>query len=200
MKINSNTVSFGQRIPIAKGSVIDSKNNNKLTPVTVYQLDCCDISDAISLSNAEGTWNLRSNIQSDMKDTYIKNCFDSTRGTDSRTYYILTSDSDDEILSMAETIRRMEDENIRYIESRRDNRFKYSGQTMVATLGLDVLNKGKPHLGVEEPLPSAYDFYTKKCGFYAVNDFLLQMDKKRIKKFIDSIPVDRKVQMLDVKI
>lgn len=196
--MNINSISFGKKIPIAKSKVIDSKTD-KLVPVTIYNIDCSDMLDVIYIQKACGDWELRSNIAKDMKESVIYNYFHTQNPDKKYDYYVLEKDQNNEILGMVETVIRTNDKNIKYIESRRDCRYKYVGQTIIGTLASKILKSDIENLGVEDPLPSAYSFYTKKCGFNAVTAFLLQMNKNKMQNFVDSFPKERKINLLDTK-
>ena len=73
---------------------------------------------------------------------------------------------------------------IMYIERNRLSNYKYVGQSMLAAIGLNVLDKGGKQLSIVHPIAEAESFYVDKCGFYNCQNGYLRMKSKDIPEFV----------------
>lgn len=174
--MNNISISFGKKIPITKCSIKDNQQN-KFVRATVYEIDCQDKSDIDEIRALDDRW--------DFKDTIICGMErKSTQGDrSSSTFYKLESE-DGETLGLCYARNEDESLSVHYIESKRSNKFKYVGQSLLASLGLNAFHDRKNKLIIKNAMSSAYDFYKEICGFKEADFCDLEMDRRGIIEFV----------------
>ena len=152
-----NNISFGKQIPLMKSQVKDLKNN-KFIPVTFSEFDCKDYDDIEKVFNCRN-WHFSPFIAAEMNH---KRCHNTNENIN---FYVM-EDNDGNIIGLCETERSDHNINIKYIESKQqDKQYKYIGQTMLAMIGKILQQNNGHNIYVTNPAPTALRFYTDKCGF-----------------------------------
>ncbi len=174
-------ISFGKKIPITNCQVKDKKNG-KFVPATIYEADCKDFSDIQEVDNLDGIWSFKSSIVSYMKIKYSRQLISTTDKNDK--FYLLQT-QDGTTLGLCQTNKEGSSTKVEFLENRRDKKYKYVGQSLLAAIGLETLKEGKKSIVITVPTEEAIPFYVDKCGFKESNNSTpLKLSKKRIKKLI----------------
>ena len=172
-------ISFGQRIPTAVCNVLDTKEN-KYVPALVCELDCRDKEDIDTISSLGDSWIHNDTIAWNMR---VKHCdIKRDKSNDSRFYTL--ENPNGEILGVTYVDDFEKKVEVRFIETRADHRYKYVGQTLLASLGKGILDGRQSKLIIRSAVSSAKDFYEKVCGFKEIGFSDLAMNRFDIHKFI----------------
>jgi hypothetical protein len=187
-------VSFGKKTPVMQCNVRDVWNN-KPAAVTLSEYDCKDYSDIKEVYKSCEDWTYGSSFAIDMnkkRERYLDG-----RELFPNNFYVM-QDKNKNILGICETLDMDKDTNIEYIESKRDNGYKYIGQAMIAMVGRILLNRNGKNLYVLNPYPGAINFYTDKCGFETVADYLV-MTNNKINDFINRVQRKTNSEISEIK-
>lgn len=194
--MNVKNITFGRKIPLMKASVIDNMSGKKV-PVTLSEYDCFDYPNDINMFlRSASSMNYANSIAHNMRVKYHD--FESPYK-----FYVL-EDENEKAVCICQAEKSDNNLNIEFIESKHDDEHKYAGQTMIAMLGKILLNGNGHNLYVLFPLPSAINFYLKKCGFEflhpqsGLNKIALVMPNHKIKKFINSVQHETGSQIIDL--
>ncbi len=191
--MNINPISFGKKIPVAKCKVQD-KNTGKFIPATFYEYDCKDESDFLEIKNLSRKWTFKKHIANNME---IKHAVETFWGEKSNSHFYVMEDANKEILGICQVDEKNEFYNIDYIESKPYNKYKYVGQSMIASIGRKLLkNKGQVLL-VRTPVDDAMDFYLN-LGFTPFGDFMFKMLRPAISKLVHE--TEEKTNTLDLNV
>lgn len=159
-------ISFGKKIPITRCQIKDNKEK-KFVPVTFYEIDCKDDKDIEEIRKLPGVWSYNKPIYSNMK--YIHNRLRNPEEYISESFYEMQTD-DGEIVGICQLNNRFPDLKLEYIESKGDNRYKYVGQTMMASIAKIAKRMKFKRIHIPVPVITAENFYVTKCGFKHCND------------------------------
>ena len=173
-----NKISFGAKIPVAICQ-IKNKNTQQMRKAVIYEYDCKDISDywALAKIEKEQKWKYADIIaaKADLK------C--NGRMLQDESIYSLEDESGKTVglCNFRETSRNTE---VRYIESKSDDVYKYVGQNMLALLAKRAFYSGKKEIRIANAQHNAFMFY-KKCCFQfdwdefsnGYNEFYLKREK-----------------------
>ena len=172
-------ISFGQRIPTAKCSILDTKEN-KFVPALICEYDCYDKADIDKIANVDGNWAHKDAIVDNMisKHSDIKRL----KQNDTRIYTL--ENEDGEILGITCVDDLEKNVEVRFIESRRTHRYKYVGQNLLASIGQAILNGRQNKLIIRSAIDSALGFYKNACGFKSIGFADLEMNRYDISKFL----------------
>ncbi len=172
-----NSISFGRQIPLIKCHIKD-KEQNKFVPATFYELDCSDEQDIETIQDMPGRWGFRNSILCTMRD--IMELPESQRKYKNYSFYILKKD-DGQIVGLSEVSKEGKDKVLQYIESSNRDKYKYIGQTMLASIA-DIAKQEKcERVYIPNALKEAYDFYVK-CGFKPCGEQTLSLPSRKAKK------------------
>ena len=171
---------FGKKIPISLCQIKNTETK-KFVPATFYELDCHDESDMDELKDLKGKWHFLGSIYYNMlsKNAYYKK----TQRETPNKFYILESDTK-EIVGLCQAENRNNNIFVNLLESAPDKKYKFVGQTMLASMGNHVINNGGQQLTINHPTLDAYDFYTKKCKFKRGFNSNLKMNQNEIECLI----------------
>lgn len=178
--MNVISLSFGKKIPISQCQIKNTETN-KFVPATFYELDCHDESDVEELRDLKGKWQFLGSIFYNMlaKNAYYKK----TQRETPNKFYILESNNK-EIVGLCQAENRNNNISVNLLESAPDKKYKYVGQTMLASMGNQVINNGGQQLIINHPTIDAYKFYTKKCKFKNGFNATLKMNQNEIEHLI----------------
>lgn len=201
------SVSFGQKIPVAKYKVIDLYKNANVDAV-LYEFDGKDKDDVKYFKKLGDRWSFKNFLYDD-----IRGKFDSHNQKYKEDAKINTSIYEKLNLYAAEIdcgktigICQTDDYSsaVEMIESSKCGLYKYSGQTMLAALGKMLINKSpEKELKIMFPSVKAMPFYIKKCGFKEPDekeaDFLF-MKKNEIEQFIKEVESKTGGRIIDLSV
>lgn len=185
--MNVNSVSFGKKIPVNRCKVFD-KQKNEFVDVTCYEYDCKDESDYKEIRDKCGDWEFCGVFSYNME---VKNRVIKAGKKDVNSFYNIQKD-DGDILGVCYLEEKNNNLEVKFIQSKRDNKHKYVGQVLLASIGSEVLASNKKKLVIQSALAGVYDFYEKTCGFKPAAHSDLEMNRFGIKKFIKR--TERKTQ------
>ena len=181
--MNINSVSFGKKIPITRCKIKDLEQN-KFVPATFYEIDCKDMDDIDEINNLNGKWQFRKTISRKMEDTHDLLEIDENIRKDYGLYVIQKDGGD--IVGLSEVKKWFPDLRLEYLESENEGKYKYIGQTMMASLGEVARREKLKRIYIPIPVDSAVPFYKDKCGFREVRDSAaLVMNINKTKKLTE---------------
>ena len=157
-----NPVSFGKKIPIATCKVKDLQQN-KFVSATMYEFDCCDLSDIREVEGKTRDWDFRTSIVHNMEHKY--NCLTNPLHKRINNDAFYTIEKNNKIIGITQVTKEDPELIIEYIESEHKGEYKYVGQNLINLLGKIAFKENFKRIYVPNPIPKAYNFYVKKCGF-----------------------------------
>ena len=163
-------ISFGKKIPVNTCSIYD-KRRRKYVEATVYEIDCKDKSDVDYIKRMEGNWIYKDQISYGIERKYNRLTGENAKfwerakeqGIEDNGYYSLEAPNK-EVLCVCETEPFGREVDISFLESKRNWRYKYAGQAMLASVANNLLGS-EQILTVKAPANSAMGFYENACGF-----------------------------------
>lgn len=180
MQISS--ISFGKKIPVVKGKV-KQLETGRFVNVKLYEYDCKDAEDIMEVKNLPSiNWSFCLLIANGMiEKKYAREKFSIDTG---HSYYTLQDDNKNTLGIVA--VKDSDDYlGVKFIETDGNIKYKYSGQTVLASLALMALHDKKNLFEIRFPNDEAIPFYVNKCGFKEENNSMhLSMNSKDMKKFV----------------
>lgn len=175
-------VSFGKKVPIMQCSIKDV-DKQKNVPATISEYDCQTSEDADEVLRMGSDWHYYIDIACDMRNKYKQENFLDEKSPFH--FYVMENEKGIPV-ALCETLEEDKDIKVKYIESTHDYGHKYCGKTMLAALGKKLLNNKGNRLIIAYPLPSAYNFYVKGCGFEKMkeNSRYLEMNSEQVDRFV----------------
>ena len=171
-------IHFGKKIPVSNCKIKDIQRN-KAVDATLYEFDCQDFSDIEEVMNIQGEWNYKEDVVSRMLNVYNTKNFKKS----SMAFYTMENPQG-EVIGLSQIKKENPDIVLNYLESKQDGKYKYIGQNLISFLCNMALEEGYKRIYIPIPTKSAYDFYTKKCGFKKIwHDCALAMSQIRMKIF-----------------
>ncbi|MBQ9245644.1 hypothetical protein IJ182_05185 [bacterium] len=190
--------SFGKKIPITQCCIKDI-NHNRFVPATFFEVDCTDMKDINEIYQTKGDWSFKNLIAAKMFDK--NNCIDNGfYFYDNKAFYIMQK-QDGEIVGVSEVEKIGKQINLDFIESEPEGQYKYVGQSMIASLGQVLRNEKRKKIYIPNPVKTAQDFYTQKCGFKKIDDSsALVMKLSQAGKLSKKLEKETKHKMLEVQV
>ena len=188
-------ISFGAKIPINTCNLYDNQAK-KFIKAVVYEIDCKDKSDVDYFKNIQEPWLFRRQFIHSAAYNYF--LFSQKHEISPNKIYSL-EDKDGYVAGFCKTVSDKNTLNIEFIESSPSKKYKYAGQTMLASIAKQLLYTGKD-LTVEIPAFEAKEFYSKVCKFdkeALAEGFILPQQK--MKDFIERTERKTKGEMLQNK-
>ena len=191
-------VSFGKKIPISQYQILD-KSSNKFVQATLSEFDCRDKSDIDLFVKDDGWWNYKDDVVHGMlakinnmqKYDYLSK--EEKAFVDSNKFFAI-QDKDKNLIGVCVTIDDGTNSDIFFLETKNCNKYKYTGQGMIASLAKRLISKFQdPTLTVNFPAPSALTFYILTCGFKDKDCFSLYMKRPEMTELVDKF--EKKTQM-----
>lgn len=192
--MNIPQISFGRKIPLYNCQIQDIKTG-EYTPATCYEYDCKDEDDYIEVRNLHLIF--KKDIALNMEIKHNEETYLNTKSNDS--FFALQKGQ--EVLGLAQISTKNGFDNVEYITTKPNDKYKYIGQTLLACIGKEVLNKNNYQMTVNTPIESADPFY-KRIGFKKYGEYPLdvyKMNTDEIKTFIDETEHTTKAPIMDVK-
>lgn len=185
-KSNAMNISFKAKIPVSECQVYD-RQKKKFVPATLYEYDCKDFSDIQRFKNNYHKWIYMDSFISNMKIKFMHFCYDkghTNNALEADRFYSLEL-PDNHLVGFCETVDNIKSTNIYYLETDRERRYKYAGQSILASLSKQMLNSSLNHeMTINCPANSARNFYIDKCGFDIKREKALYLDKKGLSDFV----------------
>jgi hypothetical protein len=195
--MNISPVSFGKKIPITQCKIRDN-SQGKFIPATFYEVDCKDMEDIDEINNLKGKWEFRKTITKKMEDIHNLLKTDKNHRNDYG-FYVLQKDGG-EIVGLSEVRKSFPDLRLEYIESENEGKYKYIGQTMMASLGEVARREKLKRIYIPIPVESAVPFYKDKCGFREVKDSAaLVMNINKTKRLTELAEEKTNAPIIDVR-
>ena len=188
MQINS--ISFGKKIPKHKCQIQD-RETGKFVDATFYEIDCKDEKDSIEISRLSRKWSFKDLISDHMA---MKHAVQTYLHQKSNSSFYTIQDENNEIVGISEINKKNGIYDIKYIESEPRGKYAYIGQSMISSIGKELLKQNGRQLIVSSAIDEAIDFY-KKLGFTQYNESLFRINQDGIKNLINS--TDEKTQKLE---
>lgn len=189
-------ISFGRKIPITQCQIKDIEQD-KFVPATFYEVDCKDKEDIFEIASIPGQWNFKSTIVFNMLS---KNRCQNIDSFEKKPSFYILQEQEGEILGISQVKKDGKNFSVQFIESKQDNKHKYVGQTMLASLGLHILKKHGDRLTISSPVDNAKQFYIDKCGFKTCYDGNFKMNTKHIQRFIRQTQKKTQAPLMDIRV
>ena len=191
------TISFGQKIPIALAQ-IQNKKTEEFEQATIYEVDCKDEYDYIETRNDSKDWNFPFEFWRNMQRKYF--IWKEHKAVEPNHFYILQNQD-------YKTLGRIQvDENddkkytVEWFDTKKNNGYRFVGQTLLATAAKEVLNNNGSTLAVLGAVEDAIPFYTDVCQFKEVGKDRFYMNKNEIKDFIKRTEKRTNGSLIDLKV
>lgn len=186
-------IAFTSKIPIYQNRVYDKQKQSFVNSI-LYELDGKNIADIYYILNQSGNWTgYKYAIAMDLYDKYSNN---QTNNNSLRVYALETGD---ETIGLAEIVTKNNTHDIQFLDCNPEKKYKYTGQTLIASIIKSILKKPNQIFKVSAPAYGARKFYIDKCGFKpALNSSLsLEMSEEEMKDFL--YKVEKKAGIIDIK-
>lgn len=190
-------ISFGKKIPITTGQIYDNEKN-KFVKATCYEYDCQNRSDIAEIRKLNDDWVFKIETLDYMKKKY--NC--NQQGLDTNIVVYSLESETGEILGLCCAENNPKSLDVKFFESKQDRRHKFVGQTLLASIGKQMLgNRQQKKLMIKTAIATAYDFYEKTCGFVMDSIFNSDLYMNRIKtyKFIKQTQQRTKAEIVNIQ-
>ena len=184
--MNNIAISFGKKIPKMQ-FYIQRKDTEEFVPAIFSEVDCKDEDDYTDVKTLDRKWTFKDYIAQRISE---KNSLQQYFKKLSDTSVYEMQDASGQIIGLAQTETRNGVCNIEYIESKHNNEYRYVGQSMVAAIGREALDKKCYKLTVDAPIDEAMPFYINACGFKKYGDFSLKMNLAEIYRLIKQSELD----------
>ncbi len=193
--MNNIAISFGKKIPKMQ-FFIQRKDTEEFVPAIFSEVDCKDEDDYTDVKTLDRKWTFKDYIAQRISE---KNSLQQYFKKLSDTSVYEMQDASGQIIGLAQTETRNGVCNIEYIESKPNNEYRYVGQSMVAAIGREALDKKCYKLTVDAPIDEAMPFYINACGFKRYGEFSLKMNIAQIYKLIKQTELDTQAEIIDIK-
>lgn len=195
--MNINPISFGKKIPITQCKIRDN-SLGKFVGATFYEVDCKDMEDIDEINSLKGKWEFRRTITKKMEDIHDRLETDKNH-MNNYGFYVLQKDGG-EIVGLSEVKKSFPDLRLEYIESENEGKYKYVGQTMMASLGEVARQEKLKRIYIPIPVKSAVPFYIDKCGFREQKEgYALVMNTNKSKKLKEIAETKTHAPIIDVR-
>lgn len=175
-------VSFGQKIPVAL-TQIQNKSTEEFEPATIYEVDCKDEYDYTELKKDRLDWNFSWYISENMQCKYLTfkhyNHID-----DKNLFYVLRNQNNEDIGRIHIEEKTNNAFAIEWLDTKDNNGYRFIGQTLLATVAKEVLNKGGKAFIIQGAVDDAIPFYKHVCRFTDCGEYGFHMDEQQMKDFI----------------
>lgn len=185
-------INFGRKIPITKCQVQNKFTHNSV-PVVVYELDCKDKEDWLSMREDKGYWTFAQQVSYQIEEKH-----DCLAQTEDIKFHVLKNEKD-ELLGFMESEDMDDTLNVHVLESSPSGKFKYIGKVLLGTAAKVALKEGKQKLTVSYPLANVRDFYIYACGFKPTATKLVEMNRQEMAEFIKRTEEQTNSQIIDLK-
>ena len=190
------SIVFGRKIPIIQTQIQNNKTGC-FEPATVFELDCHDEQDLLETLKPSTKWIYAKQINQNMLKKYTQIKQGNGKNTD--TFYILQNKYG-ETLGMAQTQKMKKNAfNLALIDTKKDKDYKFVGQTLLASISKDIINKSGIRLSIFEPIQSAVPFYDSVCGFQNFGDMFLSADIRQMNTFIKKTEHQTSAPLINLK-
>lgn len=189
---------FGKKIPITTCQIFDNEKK-EFVKATCYEYDCQDKSDIAEIKKLDDGWTYKQETLDNMKRKFTAN----KNGINSEIAIFSLENKDGGILGLCNAENKKRTMEVRFLESKQDGRHKYVGQTLLASIGKEMLkNKQQKNFIIKTAIASAYDFYEKTCGFMMDSIFNSDLIMGRIQtyKFIKQTQERTQCPIIDLKV
>ena len=198
-------VSFKAQIPVSQCQLYD-KQDKKFVPATLYEFDCKDISDIKHFKRDLKKWVYMESLICAMgakfrhyREGFGESTNEGNDKFDGYKFYSLELPNN-HIVGFCEAYDDKDNKNIYYLETERERRYKFAGQSIIASMAKQMISSHEnPELTINFPARSARDFYVDKCGFEPNGKVELVMKKQKMSDFVKSFEEKTEKPILDLK-
>ena len=189
-------ISFGRKTPITYCQIYD-KEKRKFVGATCYKFDCTEESDIKEIKQLDYGWRYITETISNMERKLAKH----KRGLSSDVVVFTLEKQNGETLGLCCAEDRERSLEVHYIESKQNNKHKYVGQTLLASIGKEVIdNSTQQRFVIKNAVSSAYGFYEDVCGFdECISSCDLFMNREKIHRFIKQTQKRTHSPIIDLK-
>lgn len=173
-------ISFGKKIPITQTQILNKKTGT-FEKATVFELECTDESDLVETMKPKDKWIYAKSINQNMLTKYIQ----LKHGEENDSSFYVLENKDGETLGMAETKELLNgNHNLSLFDTKKEKEYKYVGQTLLASISKTLLERGCRRFSIFDPMPFAFSFYEKTCGFPNYRNLYFSADINELNQFI----------------
>ena len=174
-------ISFGKKITIAKCHILD-KEQNKFVPVVINEYDCTTMDDFVEVQKLGATFLFATTISQNM---YAKNNSYYTKQPNNNRFFNIERENNGEVLGLALCEEQKHSLDVGYIETKHDNRHRYTGQALLASLAGFSSAIGKFKIKIKNAVKTSVDFYQDTCGFDKNSNSEFQLMRRDIPNFLE---------------
>ena len=200
-------LSFGNKIPVSQHRVYNNQTD-KFENATVYEFDGTDSSDYDYMVSKFGAWSYKYLYEIGLfgKIDNVKRKDDDIRArmmADYNKFYIIES-TDGNLLGLLQTQEIKKNKyDIKFLESNHDEKYKYAGQNILASIASKLKDLDEAELMVTDPETtenySAVPFYQNVCGFMPKGARTLYLDKNAMNEFVQNVEKRTKAPIIDLQ-
>jgi len=184
-------ITFGNKIPCAKCQIRDIRQN-KNVEATLVEFDCKDLSDIDEMAKLNSDWTYKEDVISNMIDLYQIHQMKVPKKSP-MAFFALENDNG-EIIGFSQIKKENPEIVLNFLESEKNGRYKYIGQNIISCLCSLADSEYFKRICIPAPTSSAFNFYTKKCGFrklygdcaLVMGKFKMNLFQKRLEKRLKS--------------
>ena len=193
--MNNITISFGKNIPKMQ-FYIQRKDTEEFVPAIFSEVDCNDDYDYDEVKTLDRRWTFKDLVA---KRIAAKGATQRFFNEPSNISVYEMHDQNGQLIGIAQTQTKDGICNIEYIESKPNNEYRYVGQSMVAAIGREAIEKKCHKLTVDAPIDEAMPFYINACGFKKYGDFSLKMNLAEIYRLIKQSELDTQSTIINLE-
>ena len=190
-------ISFGNKIEFASCRVLNRDTQN-FQNAKLYEFDCADVSDICYMTNkTPKKWKFKKIICEDIKKDYGKKHLKipkTIKPLKTSRYFIIESNG--KPIGVCEAENNEKNLNINYLESFKNEKYKYTARAMLAALAKYNLRENKGTIVIPIPTPCASSYYTNVCGFEEKKNAYLALEHKNPRNFIKENDDKLKIELL----
>ena len=192
-------ISFKAKIPISECQIYD-REKKQFTNATLWEYDCKDYSDIKHFKMNFRRWTYMEGFISGMRNKYRDFCQGLLNKESEQDRFYSLELPNNYIVGFCETTDNNEKINIHYLETQRDRRYKYAGQSILASLAKKMINSfNDPIMTIDHPANSARNFYINKCGFQPYGEKALHMYKYNMSDFVKTFEERTQSPIIDYR-
>ena len=193
--MNNISISSGQKNPKMQFQ-IQRKDTKEFVPAIFSEVDCNDDNDYDEVKTLDRRWTFKDLVAQRIAAKGVTQRF--FNETSNISVYEM-HDLNGQLIGIAQTQTKDGICSIEYIESKPQNEYKYVGQSMVAAIGREALDKKCYKLTVDAPIDEAKPFYINTCGFKKYRDFSLEMNSAEIYRLLAKTGLDMQLALINLE-
>ena len=190
-------ISFGQKIPIAI-TQIQNRKTGEFEPATIYEIDCKDERDYLEVKKDKKDWNFSWEIASNMHCKYVSSSHYKVNDY-KNSFYVLQNQNYEDLGRVHIEEKNNHSFAIEWLDTKNNNGYRFIGQSLLATVAKEILNKGGKAFMILGAMEDAIPFYKDVCQFTDCGKYGFHMDEQQMQEFISRTEKRTNGAIIDLK-